>query len=219
MTSLKQAQDEMVKANSAYRGQFAKAYKHFGYKDEDLFATYIQFISENTKQWLQETVPTWVDKSNVDKQYNGIKQIWENPTAYPTLSPLISDEVKTHLLKTVPVLLNDLTGIGKRFTPKKRKGKEQENPVQDNDDSDSVLTEETYPDNPIIPGYEPKPITDVVDVDVLHQTIKEQKADLLRFQEIMKKQKRMLELLLAVSEPLKDNHMFGPIKDLIMESF
>ena len=216
MTSLKQAQDEMVKANSAYRGQFAKAYKHFGYKDEDLFATYIQFISENTKQWLQETVPTWVDKSNVDKQYNGIKQIWEHPESYPTLAPLISDEVKTHLVKAVPALLNDLTGIGKRFTPKKRKGKEQENPVQDNDDSDSVLTEETYPDNPIIPGYEPKPITDVVE---LQEKIRHQEADLLRFQEIMKKQKRMLELLLAVSEPLKDNHMFGPIKDFIMESF
>ena len=217
MTSLKQAQDEMVKANSAYRGQFAKAYKHFGYKDEDLFATYIQFISENTKQWLQETVPTWVDKSNVDKQYNGIKQIWEHPESYPTLAPLISDEVKTHLVKAVPALLNDLTGIGKRFTPKKRKGKEQENPVQDNDDSDSVLTEETYPDNPIIPGYEPKPITDVVE---LQEKIRHQEADLLRFQEIMKKQKRMLELLLAVvSEPLKDNHMFGPIKDFIMEAF
>ena len=223
MATLIDAHVEMVKAKSPYHNKFRKAYKHFGYKDADLFSTYIQFVCENTKKWFEETVPAWVDQSNANQQFNGIKHIWEHPESYPTLAPLVSDEVKTYLLKAVPILLNELTGEGKRFTPKKRKGKQPEHVDQMEHYSD-LTSEEAPTDNDSVYGNEQEPRSS--DVDVLNRRINELEAekkvlvaDNNRFSELSKKHKRMLELLLAVSDPLKDNHMFGPIKDFIMENF
>ena len=57
------------------------------------------------------------------------------------------------------------------------------------------------------------------EADELNAKIKEQAADITRFQETIKRQKRMLQLLIAISDPLKENHMFEPIKALVLESF
>lgn len=224
-TTLIDAHAEMVKAKSPYHNKFMKAYKHFGYKDDDLFSKYIQFVLQYTKKWFEETVPAWVDQSNANQQFNGIKHIWEHPESYPTLAPLVSDEAKTYLLNNVPLLLNELTGEGKRFTPKKRKGKQPEHVDRMEHDSDSV-SEEPPTDNDSVYGHGQEPDRSSMDVDVLYRKLNEVEAenrvlvaDNNRFSDLVKKQKRMLELLLAVSDPLKDNHMFGPIKDFIMENF
>ena len=118
--TLLEAHDEMAVVKHSYHAKFKTVYEHNGYKDDGLLSDYLGFIQGDLKGWFEGTVRSWKSQSCAEQQNRIIMNLLENPEKYPKMNKYITPEFQQHYKKTAPKVLKELTGKGKRFSPKPR---------------------------------------------------------------------------------------------------